>query len=261
MAKKRQITTAERRHMAYLRKRGLAVGRVYEDRLLKARRAEVRRVLLRCRDYGDPEQWGTVIDSMLDESGYYYDWMKGLYLDAGLPRAKSLTRDLSRSKAEDPPGMWEQELVSYARERAGNSIVSVTGSLKDELKKILRHRIVDEEEVGVEKLTQLIFKDYGKMAQWMVRRIAQTETMMGMAQAGAVAAETLDVGFTKQWCCAHIRTRDSHLAMENVPPIDKDDYFEVGESRARMRWPHDDAFGAPAGEIINCACDVIRRPK
>ena len=70
MAKKRQITAAERRHQDYLRKKGLAVGRVYEQKLLKARRAEVRRVLKMCRDYSNPEMWPEVIDSMLDESGY-----------------------------------------------------------------------------------------------------------------------------------------------------------------------------------------------
>lgn len=258
MAKKRRISQAERRHMDYLRKKGLAVGKVYEGRLLKARRAEVRRVLLRCRDYGDPEQWPTVIEAMLDESGYFYDWMRGLYLNAGLPRAKSVTRDLSRSKAEDPSGMWEAELSRYARERAGDNIVSVTGSLKDELVKILRARL-DGEAVGIEKLTQQVFKDYGKAAEWMVRRIAQTETMIGLAQAGAVAADTLDIGYTKQWCTSGLaNTRDSHLVMDGVT-VDRDDLFEVGG--AMMRWPHDDALGAPAGEIINCACDVIRRPK
>ncbi|MBQ6625815.1 MAG: hypothetical protein IIX27_00810, partial [Ruminococcus sp.] len=102
--------------------------------------------------------------------------------------------------------------------------------------------------------------DYGQIAEWMVRRIAQTETMIGMAHAGAVAADTLDVGFTKQWSAVMIRTRESHLAMDGIE-IDQDDLFEVGDERALMRWPHDDAFGAPAGEIINCACDVIRRPK
>ena len=260
MAKKRRISQAERRHMDYLRKKGLAVGKVYEGKLLKARRAEVKRVLLRCRDYGDPEQWGTVIDAMLDERGYYYDWMRGLYLNAGLPRAKSITRVLSRSKAEDPSGMWEAELSKYARERAGENIVSVEGTLKDELKKILHHRMDTEDVVGVEKLTQQVFSDYGKIAEWMVRRIAQTETMIGMAHAGAVAADTLDVGFTKQWSAVMIRTRESHLAMDGIE-IDRDDLFEVGEERALMRYPHDEAFGAPAGEIINCACDVIRRPK
>lgn len=258
MGKKRRITTAERRHMDYLRRKGLQVGHVYEQKLLKARREEVRRVLKMCRDYSNPEMWPEVINSMLDESGYFYDWTKGLYLNAGLPRAKSITRDLSRSKADDPSGMWEQELARYARQRAGENIVIVEGTLKDELVKILRAQMDVDDVVGVEKLTQQVFREYGKVAEWMVRRIAQTETMIGLAEAGAIAADTLDVGFTKQWCIAGIRTRESHLVLDGEE-IDQNDLFNVGGSM--MRWPHDEAFGAPAGEIINCACDVIRRPK
>lgn len=260
MAKKRRISAAERRHMDYLRKKGLAVGRVYQNRLLKARRAEVKRVLLLCRDYDDPGRWEDVINMSLDESGYYYDWMRGLYLNAGLPRAKSITRDLSRGKADDPSGMWEKELAAYAQERAGANIASVTGSLRDELVRILRKKMDVDDVVGVEKLTQQVFREYGSIAEWMVRRIAQTETMIGLSQAGAIAADTLDVGFTKQWTAVKIRTRPSHLEMDGIE-VDRDELFIVGDEGAQMRWPHDDAFGAPAGEIINCSCDVIRRPK
>ena len=259
MAKKRRITDAERNHQNYLRKKGLAVGHVYEQKLLKARRAEVRRVLLECREWDDPERWPAVIDASLTESGYFYDWMKGLYLNAGLPRAKSITRDLSRGKAADPSGMWEQEIARYALSRAGENIVSVEGSLKDALVSILRAQMLENEGgVGVEKLTQQVFRAYGNMAEWMVRRIAQTETMISLAEAGAIAADTLDVGFTKQWVTSGIRTRDTHAAMDGVE-VDQNELFILAD--CQMRWPHDSSFGAPAGEIINCACDVIRRPK
>ena len=259
MAKKRRITDAERNHQNYLRKKGLAVGHVYEQKLLKARRAEVRRVLLECREWDDPEKWPAVIDASLTESGYFYDWMKGLYLNAGLPRAKSITRDLSRGKAADPSGMWEQEIARYALSRAGENIVSVEGSLKDALVSILRAQMLENEGgVGVEKLTQQVFRAYGNMAEWMVRRIAQTETMISLAEAGAIAADTLDVGFTKQWVTSGIRTRETHAAMDGIE-VDQNELFILPD--CQMRWPHDSSFGAPAGEIINCACDVIRRPK
>ncbi len=258
MAKRRRITQAERRHQDYLRKKGLAVGKVYEGKLLKARRAEVKRVLLRCRDFGDPEQWPVVIDAMIDESGYYYDWMRGLYLNAGLPRAKSVTRELSRSKAEDPSGMWESEITRYAQNRAGENIVSVTGSLKEKLVAITRG-LMAEDTYGIEKLTQMIFKEYNTIAEWMVRRIAQTETMIGLAEAGDVAARSLDIGFTKTWAVSGLgNTRDSHLAMDGIE-VDADEPFQLKD--CLMMYPHDSSFGAPAGEIINCACDCIRRPK
>lgn len=256
--RKRRISSAERRHQDYLRKKGLAVGRIYEGKLLKARKAEVKRVLNLCREWNDPDSIETVINGQLDESGYYFDWQKGLFLNAGLPRAKSIVRDLSRAKAEDVPGLWESELTRYAERRAGENIVSVTGSLKDKLVDITRG-LMAEDTYGVEKLTQMIFKEYNTIAEWMVRRIAQTETMIGLAEAGDVAARSLDIGFTKTWAVSGLgNTRDSHLAMDGIE-VDADEPFRLED--CLMMYPHDGSFGAPAGEIINCACDCIRRPK
>lgn len=258
MARKRRISSAERRHQDYLRKKGLAVGRIYEGKLLKARKAEVKRVLNLCREWNDPDSIETVINGQLDDSGYYFDWQKGLFLNAGLPRAKSIVRDLSRAKAEDVPGLWESELTRYAEQRAGENIVSVTGSLKEKLVGITRN-LMTEDTYGVEKLTQMIFKEYNAIAEWMVRRIAQTETMIGLAEAGDVAARSLDIGFTKTWAVSGLgNTRDSHLAMDGIE-VDADDPFRLED--CLMMYPHDSSFGAPAGEIINCACDCIRRPK
>ena len=256
--RKRRISSAERRHQDYLRKKGLAVGRIYEGKLLKARKAEVRRVLNLCREWNDPDSIESVINGQLDESGYYFDWQKGLFLNAGLPRAKSIVRDLSRAKAEDVPGLWESELTRYAEQRAGENIVSVTGSLKERLVDITRG-LMAEDTYGVEKLTQMIFKEYNTIAEWMVRRIAQTETMIGLAEAGDVAARSLDIGFTKTWAVSGLgNTRDSHLAMDGIE-VDDDEPFRLED--CLMMYPHDSSFGAPAGEIINCACDCIRRPK
>lgn len=256
--RKRRISSAERRHQDYLRKKGLAVGRIYEGKLLKARKAEVKRVLNLCREWNDPDSIESVINGQLDESGYYFDWQKGLFLNAGLPRAKSIVRDLSRAKAEDVPGLWESELTRYAERRAGANIVSVTGSLKDKLVDITRG-LMAEDTYGVEKLTQMIFKEYNTIAEWMVRRIAQTETMIGLAEAGDVASRSLDIGFTKTWAVSGLgNTRDSHLAMDGIE-VDADEPFRLED--CLMMYPHDSSFGAPAGEIINCACDCIRRPK
>lgn len=256
--RKRRISSAERRHQDYLRKKGLAVGRIYEGKLLKARKAEVRRVLNLCREWNDPDSIESVINGQLDESGYYFDWQKGLFLNAGLPRAKSIVRDLSRAKAEDVPGLWESELNRYAEQRAGENIVSVTGSLKERLVDITRG-LMAEDTYGVEKLTQMIFKEYNTIAEWMVRRIAQTETMIGLAEAGDVAARSLDIGFTKTWAVSGLgNTRDTHLAMDGIE-VDDDEPFRLED--CLMMYPHDSSFGAPAGEIINCACDCIRRPK
>ena len=37
-----------------------------------------------------------------------------------------------------------------------------------------------------------------------------------MLPSGAMAADTLDIGFTKQWCISGINTRETHLAMDGI---------------------------------------------
>ena len=244
--------------MDYLRRKGLKVGHLYETRLLKLRRREVHRVLDLCKEHSDPSVWADVIDSQLDES-YLFDWYKGLYVDAGLPRARSTARDLSKGKAAPEDGFWETELARYAREQAGERIVIVQDTLKDALVKITRNLMEQDTQMSVELLARKMFSAYKDLELWQCRRIAQTETMIGLAQAGDIAAKTLDVGFTKQWVTSGLHnTRDSHLAMDGII-VDMDDLFDLGD--CKMMYPHDATMGAPASEIINCACDVLRRPK
>lgn len=257
MATKKRITPAERRHMDYLRKRGLQVGKIYEGMLVKLRRKEIRRILELCKEHGGIEQWPMVIEMQLAES-YLPKWYKGLYVNAGLPKAKSTARDISRAKSAFEDGIWESELARYAEEQAGNKIVLVEGTLKDNLVNITRGVMQSEVDMPIEKLAREIFDRYKQIELWQARRIAQTETMIGLADAGNIAAQSLGVRYTKQWCTSGLsNTRDSHLVMDGVIVADNEP-FQLDD--CLMMYPHDSSLGAPAGEIINCACDVIRRP-
>jgi len=256
---KRRISTAQRRHQDYLRRKGLKVGAVYEGRLARARAHEVKRVLEICRDYYDPAQWPLVIQDSIDETGYLPKWWRGLFADAGLPMCRSTARDLNQAKAAEDDDLWLDALEDYARERAGNNIVIVSDTLRDSLIEILQEELQADLTVGVEKLTKRIYAKYQSIAKWQVRRIAQTETMISMADAANVAAGTLDIAFTKQWCVSGLgNTRDSHLLMDGVE-VDQDEPFTL--EGGQMMYPHDTSMGALASEIINCACSCIRIPK
>ena len=242
--------------MDYLRKKGLQVGRIYEGKLIKARRGEVRRLLNLCRD-SNPSQWEMIIEAQLRED-YLFDWYKGLYVSAGVPRAKSTARDLNKSKAAFEDGIWESELARYAEQQAGEKIVIVSGTLKEQLVGITRKVLEEADGAGIEKIARQIFSNYQGVELWQARRIAQTETMIGLADAGNIAAQTLDIRFSKQWCTSGLgNTRDTHLAMDGVIVEDWEP-FELAD--CHMMYPHDSSMGAPGGEIINCACDCIRRP-
>ena len=259
MPYKKSISTAERRQRDYLRRRGLKVAAVYQARLQKERRTELRRVLDIALDYR-PEALPDIITEYIDESGYLPGWWTGLWTQAGLPMAKTTARELRALKAADEEDIWLSALRTYATTRAGNEIVTVSGTWKDSLVKIIRNTMQADPSLGIEKLTRKVYDEYtGDLEKWMCRRIAQTEAMIGMADASSLAAKTIDIPFTKQWCISGLgNTRESHEAMDGVI-VDAEEPFTL--PGGLMMYPHDPSMGADASEIINCACDCIRRPK
>jgi len=262
MSNKRRISPAARRHQDYLRRKGLKTGAVYEARLARARAHEVKRVLAVCEDTTDnPIYWPSLIETHLDETGYLPAWWSGLFRDCGLPMCKSTVRDLNRPKAaeDDNDLLWLDSLQLYADQRAGSNIVIVSGTLRDTLIDILRDEMETEPALGIEKLTKRIYARYKDLAKWQVRRIAQTEAMIAMADAGDIAAKTLEVEYTKQWCISGLsNTRDTHEVMDGVE-VDQNEPFHL--EGGDLMYPHDTSLGAAAAEIINCACTCIRLPK
>lgn len=254
---RKKITPSQRRHADYLRKKGLKVGLAYETRLRKLRLKEVKRVLGLCKEVSNVNNWEDIFAFQLDES-YLHGWFEGLYVDAGLPQAKSTARDLSLGKAEPTEGYWRDELINHAQNRAGEEIVLLQGTQRDNLISIVRKTLTESPEMGVEGLARKILKGYADIELWQARRIAQTETMIGLADAGDIAARTLDVQFKKQWIISGLgNTRDTHAIMDGVI-VGMDEPFELED--CMMMYPHDGSMGASAGEIINCACSVLRLP-
>lgn len=260
MPSKKSISTAERRHQDYLRRKTLRVASVYETRLEKARRKELRRVLDMARDYSDPIALVPLLEGQLDETGYLGKWWQGLVLDTGLPIAKTTARDLRAMKAAGEEDVWLSSLRNYATARAGQEISVVTGTWRKTLVGIVRELLAEDLGLGVEKLTKEIYQRYlATIEKWQCRRIAQTEAMIGMAEAANNAAQTLSIHFTKQWCISGLgNTRASHELMDGLI-VDEDEPFSL--PGGMMMYPHDTSMGADAGEIINCACCCIRRPK
>ena len=251
---KRRITVQQRKHQDYLRRKSLKLGQVYDTRLRRLRSIQVRDVLLRCREY-PRDEWEGLFSGITEP--YLPEWYGQLYLTTGMPQVRSTVRDLNRAKAEDS-GIWEDVLLSYARQRAGESIVSVTGTFRETLIAILRRELEAEGDRGVEYLTQKIYRQYRAQQEWEVRRIAQTECLISAGRAGDMAARSLGVKFTKQWCTSGmVNTRDTHLAVDGLV-VGQDEPFRVGDSY--LMYPHDTSMGASASEIINCACSCIRQP-
>ena len=256
----RKVTSAQRRRLQYLRLRGLKTAGAYERRLILLRRSEVRRVLSLCEDAGSADEVVTIIQGQLSEEAYLPGWFEGLYVDCGTPRGRAAAADLSRAKAAPDDDVWIGALRRYAKNRAAENVTIVSGTLKRSLVRLVREVMEEEAALGIEKLTRYIYREYkDTLERWQCRRIAQTEAMIGMAEASEEAARSLDVGYLKQWCISGLgNTRDSHLVMDGVT-VDMDEPFQL--EGGLLMYPHDTSMGADASEIINCACDIYRIPK
>lgn len=257
---RRPIKAVNRRHMDYLRRAGLKTGAAYETRLYKLRDAEIVRCLDMCKGY-NTGAWPDIFEAAFDEP-YLYDWMTGLYLATGTPQAEAVTRDLTRAKAAGDVGngsIWKASILNYAENRAGENIVSMSGTLRDSFIEFMRDTIDKSAGMAMEKLTRILHKEFAAdTLLWQCRRIARTETMISLGKAGDMAAESLGIRYTKQWCISGTgNTRETHEAMDGVT-IGQDEMFELPD--CVMRYPHDSESGAPAAEIINCACACIREP-
>ena len=256
---RRKVTAAERRQRDAMRVASLRRASVWEKRLERDRRKELKRVLELAEDY-QPDALADVIRENIDESGYLPGWWQGLWSDVGLPYAEDVAKRLREAKAVPESDVWLSMLRRYATTRAGNNIVIVSGTWKDSLVAIVRNIMASDLGQGIEKITKEVYHAYlATLEKWQCRRIAQTEAMIGMADAGNLAAETLDISFTKQWVISGLgNTRASHELMDGVI-VDQDEPFSL--PGGMMMYPHDTSMGADASEIINCACDVLRHPK
>ena len=256
---RRKITAAERRQRDAMRVASLRRTSVWEKRLERDRRKELKRVLEIAEDY-QPDALADVIRENIDESGYLPGWWQGLWSDVGLPYAEDVAKRLREEKAVPETDVWLSMLRRYATTRAGNEIVIVSGTWKDGLVKIVRGVMESDLGQGIEKITKRVYEGHlATLEKWQCRRIAQTEAMIGMADAGNLAAKTLDISFTKQWVISGLgNTRASHELMDGLI-VDQDEPFSL--PGGMMMYPHDTSMGADASEIINCACDVLRHPK
>lgn len=257
------ITAGERRYQDYLRQRGVRVSNNYTRMLVSLRRAELERVLRELMRTTDPRMWEAAAATYINEAGYLPAWYRGLITTAGLPMvpvtAKALAGAAEAVTDAVQAGYFESILTDYATNRAGTEIVSVTGTMKETVTKTIGKVIAEKPDIGVEKLAKEIGKAYAPENLWQARRIAQTEMMNGLAEASHETAAYLGIPYTKQWCISGVgNSRETHVAMDGVI-VDADEMFQLRD--CAMRFPHDTKLNPPAGEVVNCCCTCIRRPK
>lgn len=250
------IKPGQRRLLDATRRNAVALSNTYARTLARKRMAEVRRVLKELAEVDELRMWEIYFDMNLKEA-YLTGWYKSLIMTSAIPDIAVTAKQLTGNAKALDPNLFTQTLADFADKRAGSQIQIVRGTLKDGIKSTIRRELAADPNISIEALAKTIKKDTDDVALWQARRIAQTEAMVALGEAGDQAAKALDIAYTKTWCCSGLsNSRDTHLAMDGVT-VDQDEPFVFPD--CEMMYPHDP--NGTAGEIINCACSVIRDPK
>lgn len=251
---------AKDRRMADARRRlAIQQSNLYARNLASLRRKEIGRLINLAKDTVDARNWAQFFDTNLSEIKYFPSWYKGLIMSCGKLSIRSTIASLAGAEAARGTdlGIFENRLLAFAEKEAGEKIATVSATLKDNIKAEIYKALDEDINIGVERMAVRL-QEYAKDGMlWQARRIAQTESLIGLAEGAHEAADSLNVAYRKRWLCSGLQnTRDTHLAMDGVI-VEQDEMFHFPD--CDMLYAHDPQ-GTPA-EIINCACTTDYIPK
>ena len=250
------IKAGERRTLDIMRRDAVAASNAWANTLARKRVKVVRDILKELRDFHEVRMWEMYFDSHFTEP-YLPSWYQGIITTTALPNIAVTAKQLTGRADSLDKNLFVASINDFAERRAGSQISIVSGTVKDDVRRILRSSLDADPNIGVERLARAVAQGVSDLALWQARRIAQTEAMVALGEAGNEAARSLGIAFTKTWCCSGLtNSRDTHLAMDGVT-VDEDEPFVFPD--CEMQYPHDPS--GTAAEVINCACAVIRRPK
>lgn len=252
----RRISDYTRRQLNLQRQVALKQGLLYEKKLIKLRTNEIKRVL----SYIDQVPFKEIptLPEMLEEA-YLPKYYNDLYMTIGVPVAKETVNNFLSRKSAD---MWEDIIQDWVKKNAGKKITTIKATLKTWLKTQLEGAMADPK-LGIETMTRDLYKrvmnEWEEAQVWQVRRIVQTEALTATSMAGFESVRALGVPFDKTWATSgNSNVRPAHQDAEGQT-VDGDEPFIVNGEM--MMYPRDDSMGASAGNIINCSCTHLARPK
>ena len=258
MATRKHITSLQRARQRVSRVNALQTAVSYERKIRTKRTKGITAALDDLAERGvPPSLWANEVD-------YAEPWMSPLltdmYLNIGHTGAVEVANRLLARKA-DTTDVFTRAILDWVRTNLGTRITIMGDTIATWLRQTIAGIYEANSAEGVEKLTRLLYDEtqdkWAEIRKWQCRRIAQTEAMNSMNVAGLAAADALGIPYEKTWSISGINTRETHAAVDGIT-LPQGGLFTVGGYP--MERPMDDRYGAPAGEVINCACTLIYLP-
>lgn len=152
--------------------------------------------------------------------------------------------------------IFEESVLDWIRVHAVKRATQIAETLRGRVRKVLQETFADGqgEAATAKKLREEIG---GKVSLASAARIARTEAHTAASLGSDEAARSTGIEMIKEWGATEdARTRPSH-AQADGQQVEMDEAFIVGD--ARLMYPGDP--DGPAGEVINCRCVVLYRPR
>lgn len=163
----------------------------------------------------------------------------------------------------------QKNLERAASELASGDPVQLRNYMKRKMRnkqydKLVKNAIKTGKPIPVNQANAMMEKMKNTALRIRGERIARTELLGGMNNAADQAMEQLIASgkvlreaVTNIWDASEDAfTRDSHMSMEG-DRRSQGEAFQTGNGYS-VRYPGDRGLGAPASEIINCRCRIIR---
>lgn len=253
---KRRITQGQRSKALATQQMVIRHSLSYERALYNNRYKEVKAVIPQMLEipYKD---WITKVPLLL-EAKYLPKLISNLYKSTGVPVAREAVNDFLGQKAA--PDMWEEVVSRWVQNNAGKKVKIIKENYQEWFRNYLKETL--DPKLSVEEMVSSLYntvsKDFSALQEWQVRRIIQTESLTSMSVAASESVKELNIPFVKTWVISGNNTRPAHAIMDGTTIEDTELFIVDGE---QMEFPRDGNYGASAGNIINCACTVIREPK
>ena len=210
-------------------------------------------------DSKDPNDVFMAINSNRSRFVTLFRWMYERISDDLLPMN---VLDADRFLKKSDTDLYEMFMQEYIRSIAGDKITGINDTTLDLIRDVMEYT---DDMVEFRNGVMDVFDKHIKTTR--ANTIARTETAYASNTVGyeqfKVLTQDSGMEFMKEWVTTldeDVRDTHNHLDGRST---DYDDPFtwEGKDGTVMMLHPMDDTYNAPAGEIINCRCFIIKNTK
>lgn len=175
--------------------------------------------------------------------------------DFGSAVYAQLTRATPKGKKAEPWGgfdAWAEEVRAWIKAVTASKVKDITEYTMRLLKEQIEEGMAAGEAIDQLRLRVDEVMDFCGMVR--ATRIARTEVIAASNAGSFFGAKQTGLALDKEWLATQdARTRDTH-SWADGQRRKLNEPFDVGG--AKMDFPGDSRYGAPAREIVNCRCTL-----